>query len=629
MTQPWTCRDASEAYAVPHWSEGLFSINDSGKLCIDLDNQTPMALSELTELAQQQGLRLPLLLRFPQILEQRALNLRQAFAQALSNHDLPERYTPIYPIKVNQQRPVVKTLVEKAGCGLEVGSKPELMAALALSKPGGLLICNGYKDNEYIRLALIGRMLGIQTVIVIEKPGELGLIQVAAKSLGVTPVLGVRIRLASLGAGNWQNTGGERAKFGLATHQLLQLVERLRTNNCLNWLQLLHFHMGSQIANLRDIRTGIQEAGHYFIGLKELGCPINIVDIGGGLGVDYEGARSRGNCSMNYSVTQYAESVVDGLLDICTRHQQPMPELLSESGRALTAHHAVVVTPVVAAEPIPSWQPGDNNETISNLNLHEHPLLQTMLTHLKNTDLSPEELWLEASTLLEHVQQEFLHGNVNMQQRAYLEQLYFYTLQQVQSQLDLRYRRHRELDEQLKHKLSDKLFINLSIFQSLPDVWALDQVFPIVPLQRLNELPDQNAVLEDLTCDSDGRIDRYVDLGGIEPTLRTHKIGTDENYLLGIFMTGAYQETLGDIHNLFGDTDAVDIKLTEQGPQLSNIRTGDTASGLLEYVGYHGEQLLQSCLYKLEAANINPTQTQRLTEELTAGLHGYTYLGTN
>ncbi len=622
MTNTWTPQQANEAYAIPNWSEGLFGVDDQGRLTVNVAQQA-IPIVSLAEQARQAGSRLPLLLRFPQILQQRADNLRQAFTSALKHQQLDTSYISVYPIKVNQQRSVVETLVHKAGCGLEVGSKPELLAALAISQPGGLVICNGYKDRAYIRLALIGQLLGLRTILVIEKPGELQLIRNAAESLKVTPVLGVRIRLASLGAGNWQNTGGERAKFGLAASQLLTLVERLKKYNCLDWLQLLHFHMGSQIANLRDIRNGVQEAGRYFAELIKLGCPIKTLDIGGGLGVDYEGARSRGSCSMNYSVAQYAECVVDSLADMCDRHQLDMPDLVSESGRALTAHHAVMITPVVAAETMPDWSPDDHH---SQLQLEEQRLLQTMLAHLQQPGhLSPEELWLEASHLLEHTQQAFVHGDVSIQQRAYTEQLYFYLLRQIQQRLDLRYRRHRQLAEQLQHKLSDKYFINLSIFQSLPDIWALDQVFPIVPLQRLNEMPDNQVVLEDLTCDSDGRIDRYVDLGGIEPTLRVHPIDAQETYLLGIFMTGAYQETLGDIHNLFGDTDAVDVTINQAETVLSNASRGDTAEGLLEYVGFQPDHLL-ACLQ--EKFNLAETRLdQQVFDELNAGLFGYTYLG--
>ncbi len=624
MTEQWNQHLAREAYAIPNWSEGLFDVNKLGQMVVCVDQQSPFALQQLAKQAQEAGLRLPLLLRFPQILEQRAAELRNAFNNALHRQALPAEYTCVYPIKVNQQRSVVTTLVHQANCGLEVGSKPELIAALAISRPGALLICNGYKDQAYIRLALIGRILGLNTIIVIEKPGELQLIRQAAADLQVTPVLGVRMRLASLGAGNWQNTGGERAKFGLTASQLVQLVQRLHESDCIDWLQLLHFHMGSQIANLRDIRNGMQEAGRYFIELRKMNCPITHVDIGGGLGVDYEGARSRGACSMNYSLAQYADCVVDGMADICKRYQQPMPHLISESGRALTAHHAVLIAPVVAAEAMPECKPGHTDQTFS-----QQPLLRAMLEHLELPDrLSPEELWLEASGLLEHAQQAFAIGEISLQQRAYMEQLYFYLLRQLPARLDLRYRRHRQLAEKLQHKLSDKYFINLSIFQSLPDIWALDQVFPIVPLQRLNEQPDNQVVLEDLTCDSDGRIDHYVDLAGIEPTLKAHSISNDETYLLGIFLTGAYQETLGDIHNLFGDTDAADVTIINSEAQLTNTSHGDTASDLLHYVGYQPDLLLTDYLDKIKHSELSTTQTQSLITELTAGLNGYTYLGT-
>lgn len=625
MTQAWNRQQALEAYAIPNWSEGLFDADDQGRLTVNVDSNEPVALTDIVTRCRQQGLRLPLLLRFPQILQQRADNLREAFQAALKNQQLDSDYTSVYPIKVNQQHSVVETLVHQSGCGLEVGSKPELLAALALCPAERLLICNGYKDRAYIRFALMGRRLGLRTVIVIEKPGELRLIREAAAELGVTPVLGVRMRLSSLGAGNWQNTGGERAKFGLAASQLLDMIAQMRRHGCLDWLQLLHFHMGSQIANLRDIRHGVQEAARYYAELMQLGCPVSTLDIGGGLGVDYEGARSRGACSMNYSVVQYADCVVDTLADLCRRHELPMPHLVSESGRALTAHHAVLVTPVVAAEAMPDWSPRDDMEP----DLEQQPLLQAMLEHLEQPErLSPEELWLEASSLQEHTQQAFVHGDVTLRQRAYMEQLYFYLLRRLHQRLDLRYRRHRELNEQLQYKLSEKYFINLSVFQSLPDIWALEQVFPIVPLQRLNEQPDRQVVLEDLTCDSDGRVDHYVDLAGIEPTLRAHSIAPGETYLLGVFMSGAYQETLGDIHNLFGDTDAVNVSVTGGDISLDAVSRGDTALRLLEYVGFTGEQLLAGIQAKITSADLNTDTGEMFLSELTDGLQGYTYLGT-
>ena len=411
---------------------------------------------------------------------------------------------------------MVGTLASVDGMGLEAGSKPELITALAVAAPGRTIICNGYKDAPYIRLALSGRKLGLNVVIVIEKPGEWPLIRREARAMGIDPVVGVRLRLSALGTGNWQNTGGERAKFGLNAMQLVELVETLREDEALDALELLHFHMGSQISNLRDIQHGVREAARYYAELRGAGVPIRTVDIGGGLGVDYEGGRSRTFCSMNYSVEQYAQAIVGGLADLCRERELPMPDLVSESGRALTAHHAVLITNVTATERFPRGLE-------FALESDTHPVVVHLATLLSEVDnREPEECFLEAEHWLEEGRNLFLYGDLPLPDRARLEPLYFAILERVADRLDPDHRRHRELRERIRFLLSDKYFINLSIFQSLPDVWAIDQVFPIVPLQRLDESPTRRAVLEDLTCDSDGRIDQYVERGLLEPTLPVH-----------------------------------------------------------------------------------------------------------
>jgi len=632
----WDIDQARDSYAIDNWSAGYFDINDAGELVVSLPQQVPMALSAIVaaclEGKQERPLRLPLLLRFPQILVDRARRLRTAFASALERHQQEAAFTLLYPVKVNQQHSVVSTLAGSedaglGGCGLEVGSKPELLIALAMAQPGSTLVCNGYKDREFIRLALHGRSLGLQVVIIVEQPDEIRLIEQTAKQLGVEPVIGVRARLSSLGAGNWQNTGGDRAKFGLSPSQMIALVERLQAAGKLHWLRLLHFHMGSQIANLRDIRKGVTEAGRLLVALRQMQVPIELLDIGGGLGVDYEGSRSRSACSMNYSVDQYADTVVNMLSEICAQAGQSLPQLLSESGRALTAHHVVLVTPVVDSEAMPGsrgdtaaqQQPADN----------EHELITSMRTLLQDANsLPPEELWLEASTLFEQAQQAFLDGQAMLQDRAQAEQLYFRLLRTLLGQLDLRIRRHRELEQQLQLKLADKYFINLSIFQSLPDIWALDQIFPVAPLTRLHEQPDQRAVLEDLTCDSDGRIERFVDLGGVEDTLRVHALRQGETYLLGIFMSGAYQETLGDMHNLFGDTDSVDVLIEADRLLLKRARSGDSAAQLLQYVGYDPAHMLTVMQQRVNAAALSTAQGDGLMADYQQGMQAPTYLST-
>ncbi len=615
---------ARKQFAIERWSEGYFDVDAQGQLTAqpaghDGNDTGQAALADIVARARQDGLRLPLLIRFPQILAARAGQLVSAFREAIDEVGYEGHYTAVYPIKVNQQASVVKTLAAVDGLGLEVGSKPELIAALAMARPGTMLICNGYKDAAYIRLALAGQRLGLKPVIVIEKPNEWPLIQREAQRMGVEPVIGVRLRLSSLGSGNWQNTGGERAKFGLAASQVLELVEAMREAGCLDWLSLLHFHMGSQLSNLRDIQRGVREAGRYLTGLVEQGVNVRLLDIGGGLGVDYEGGGTRSFCSMNYSLRQYAHAIVAGLAELCRERNLPMPDLISESGRALTAHHAVLVTNVTATEELPRHFPPVSDD--------DHHLLRSLAdihTHVDSRE--PEESFLEAEHLLEEGRNLFLYGDLSLADRARLEPMYYAIIDRLAQRLDASHRRHRELSERIRYQLSDKYFINLSIFQSLPDIWAIDQVFPIVPLSRLNEATNRRAVLEDLTCDSDGRIDSYVDRGLLEPTLPVHAITPGEEYLLGIFMAGAYQETLGDIHNLFGDTDSVDVWMDDKGFRLDNARSGDTADRLLELVGYDPRQLMTACRARVAAAGLDRSEAERLERLLTEGLSAYTYL---
>lgn len=615
--------DAARRYAIPQWSEGLFEVDDDGRLCVarSAGFQAPVALAEIVDAARGQGMRLPLLVRFPEILKTRALRLQQAFEQAIAEEGYQAAYTPVYPIKVNQQASVVGALAGTPGVGLEVGSKPELIAALAVSPAGGTIVCNGYKDSQYVRLALSGIRLGLNVILVIEKPGEWPLIKAQADAMAVAPRLGVRLRLTSLGKGNWQNSGGERAKFGLTAAQLVELCAAIDEAGCRDWLEMLHFHMGSQISNLRDIQSGVREAGRYYTELVCAGHPIRRLDIGGGLGVDYEGARSRSFCSVNYSVDQYAHAIVSGLAELCRSRDVPVPELLSESGRALTAHHAVLITDVIAVERFP-------RELEFSIGDEGHPVVQSLARLLEDCEQhEPEEVVLEAEYLLDEGRNLFLYGDLPLRDRAKLEPLYFAILERASGRLDREHRRHRELGERIALQLSDKYFVNLSIFQSLPDIWAIDQVFPIVPLERLNEAPTRRAVLEDLTCDSDGRIDQYVERGLLEPTLPVHEIGPDERYLLGFFLVGAYQETLGDIHNLFGDTDSVDVVHAADGFALRNPRPGDTADSLLALVGFEPRQLLAACRAKVAAASLPREEAAAIERLMTEGITAYTYLG--
>jgi arginine decarboxylase len=624
MANSWSTDTARHTYAVPYWGDGYVDVNDAGDIVMRPHgaNGPAFSLPEIVGRARAEGLRLPLLVRFPDILADRLARLQGAFAKAIGEWNYAGGYTAVYPIKVNQQRGVVAELVAAGehGFGLEAGSKPELMAVLAMARPGSIVICNGYKDREYIRLALIGRKLGLRIHIVIEKPSELEHVIAEAKALDVEPLLGVRVRLASIGAGKWQNTGGDKGKFGLSPAQVLDLVARLDKVGLKHTLKLQHFHMGSQISNVRDIANGMREATRYFVELTRLGVPLEIVDVGGGLGVDYEGSRSRSHNSINYSLEQYAATIVQSLAEAVETEGLKAPHIITEAGRAMTAHHAVMVINVSEVESVPagSLPPPDSDEPAVLRHLRE--------VHDELDARPPLELFHEAQHHLQEGQTLYALGQLSLADRARLDELYYAIANAVRSRLLPAERAHRQALDDLDEKLVDKYFVNFSVFESVPDVWAIDQIFPIAPIARLNEQPTRRGVLVDLTCDSDGRIDHYVDADGVDVSLPLHALKDGELYCLGIFMVGAYQETLGDIHNLFGDTDAVNVRADGGNYVFAHKRRGDTTDLMLDYVGYDLEALRRSYRDRIAAAGIAGEQAERLFVTLNEGLTGYTYL---
>lgn len=625
MSSQWRPAAARQLYSVLNWGEGYFDVGEDGHLHVYPRRDARLGDINLYDIARQlpqQGLRLPVLLRFREILHDRVDRLCAAFDQAIAQHAYRGRYHCVYPIKVNQQGSVVKQLVTHgaARVGLEAGSKPELLAVLGMAPANGLIVCNGYKDREYIRLALIGQRLGHRIFLVIEKPSELDIILDEAAELGVRPMLGLRIRLASIGAGNWQNSGGEKAKFGLSATQILDMLARLRDAGYLDSLQMLHFHLGSQIAHLRDIHSGLKEAARYYQELRQLGAPLSIMDVGGGLGVDYEGTRSRSFCSTNYSMEEYAFNVVRAFSEVCRKHELPEPEIITEAGRALTAHHAVLLTNVIDSE---TRQPGQPVAPAKDAPLILHDLWDVLENPRQRP---PIECYHDAANWLAEAQAMYAHGNLSLAHRAYAEQMYHAVCYKLWPLLDPQIRSHRDLIDELRENLADKYFCNFSVFQSTPDVWGIDQIFPIMPIHRLDEPAERRVALCDLTCDSDGRIDQYVDGAGLESSLPAHALRPGEDYLLGFFMVGAYQEILGDMHNLFGDTDAVDVTLNEQGGwQLVDAEQGDRVDELLRYVHMAPEQLENSYAEKLQCIE-DDAERARFRQALLAGLNGYTYL---
>ena len=626
---------ALDAYNIPYWSDGYIDVNPAGEVIIRPHRDNSPAQVNLPQLVRElatRDLQMPVLLRFSDILHDRVNTLCGAFNQVSRQEGYRGRYTAVYPIKVNQQRRVVEEILRSEPAatdgqiGLEAGSKPELMAVLALSqRPGSVIICNGYKDREYIRLALIGRRLGHRVHIVVEKQSELRLILEESKALGVQPLIGIRARLSSIGKGNWQNTGGEKSKFGLSASQILDVVSLLRQNDALESLQLLHFHLGSQIANIRDIQTGLKECARFYSELHALGAPIATIDIGGGLGIDYEGTRSRSACSINYSVSEYAYNVIHTLREECDQAGVPHPDVISESGRAMTAHHAVLVTNVIDVESpevtVPAAPSVDAPAPLRDLWNDYRDLLDGTGRR------SMVEIYHDVVHAISDVHTQFAHSQLSLDDRAQAERIYLATCLHLRTHLNSDNRMHREIIDELHEKLADKLFVNFSLFQSLPDVWGIDQIFPILPIENLHEPVTRRGVIQDITCDSDGRVDQYVDGSGIETTLPLPEVPAGKDRLLGFFLTGAYQEILGDMHNLFGDTNSVDIAIDSEGHyRIDHPIAGDTVEKILRYVNFDPESLIDSYREQLTRAELDTGEQAALLQELEQGLRGYTYL---
>ncbi len=622
----WSIENARQTYCLQQWGEGYVDVSSKGHLLVRPYRQADKGeidLHKLVEEIEASQIVLPVLIRFQDILKDRVNRLCNAFKLAFEQYDYRSNYTAVYPIKVNQQYSVVAEIVKHGDddVGLEAGSKPELMAVLSLAEVGKqTIICNGYKDSEYIRLALMARKLGHEIVIVLEKVSELEIVLEQSAELNVEPVLGLRLKLASMGKGKWQNTGGEKAKFGLTAEQILQLVERLNEDGNLHWISLLHFHMGSQIACLDDIKTGLAEAAQYFLQLHSLGVEINTLDIGGGIGVDYEGRSKQSEFSVDYTLQDYANAVIEQFKQVCDRQQLTHPAVITEAGRAMTAHHAVLVTEVINAEQNPDEQ---LVEPASEASLVQ----RGWLLYQQVDSTNAEVIYQQAGALYRQAQAEFLNNQVDIADRATLEKIYLACIQKIKKYLSHEKTQQQQLLDEINEKLADKLVCNFSVFQSVPDVWGISQIFPIVPLQRLDQRPDRRAIIQDLTCDSDGQIEYYVDQYGIETTLPVHKIEDDEKYLLGIFMVGAYQEILGDMHNLFGDTNTVNAELDEKGELvLSDIESGDSILELLNYVHFETGEMLK--IYKNAIANADLThaEAQLFESAFLAGLEGYSYL---
>ncbi|MBG6242526.1 MAG: biosynthetic arginine decarboxylase [Candidatus Symbiopectobacterium sp. Dall1.0] len=626
-------RNASEmlrTYNIAWWGNNYYDVNELGHISVCPDPDVPEARVDLARLVkemQQDNQRLPALFCFPQILQNRLRSINAAFRRARESFGYEGGYFLVYPIKVNQHRRVIESLVNSGEpLGLEAGSKAELMAVLGhAGMTRTVIVCNGYKDREYIRLALIGEKLGHKVYLVIEKMSEIKLVLEEAEKLNVVPRLGVRARLASQGSGKWQSSGGEKSKFGLAAVQVLQLVEMLREAGRLDSLQLLHFHLGSQLANIRDIATGVRESARFYVELHKLGVNIQCFDVGGGLGVDYEGTRSQSDCSVNYGLNEYANNVIWGIGDACNEHGLPHPMVITESGRAVTAHHTVLVSNIIGVERNEFSEPTPPEED-------DPRALESLWStwqeiKMPGTRRSLRE-WLHDSQMdLHDVHTQYTHGMLNLTQRAKAEQLYLSICQQIQQQLDPSNRAHRPIIDELQERMADKLYVNFSLFQSMPDAWGIDQLFPVLPLEGLDKLPERRAVLLDITCDSDGTIAHYIDGDGIATTMPMPPYDPENPPLLGFFMIGAYQEILGNMHNLFGDTATVDVYVFQDGSiELEESDEGNTVADMLEYVQLDPEVLMARFRDQVKETNLPADIQSQFLDEFESGLYGYTYL---
>ena len=629
----WSVEQARALYNIEGWGDGYFDVNAAGRMIVRPNKDRPEQTLDLYELAhdlEAQGVGLPVLLRFSDILKSRIEMLHARFASAIAEFQYEGRYNTVFPIKVNQQRHVVEEILEfgtLTGVGLECGSKPELQAVLALSeRTDHLIVCNGYKDEEFMRLAMMGQKLGHTVIIVVEQVSELDVLLPVAEAMGVTPRIGVRIKLSSEGSGRWAQSGGEKSKFGLNSAQLMQVIDRLTAAGKREWIQLIHFHLGSQITDIRFIKQGLQEVSRFYVELRRLGLDIKWVDVGGGLGVDYDGTQSTAQASMNYSAQEYANDIVYTLAETCREESLPMPDIISESGRALTAHHALLLLSVIDveshAEPaVPSHTDDD------------HALLREMADDLKTVSRKNvsmrrvREVFHDAMFDKERAQQLFSTGVLSLRERATAEQLYLCTLNAV-ARLAAGKRDHfDDIIRDMDAALVDRYFANFSVFQSLPDSWAIDQIFPIVPIHRLDEEPTRRGTIQDVTCDSDGKIDRFIGGRDGAPSMPLHVFRDGDAYILGIFLTGAYQEILGDLHNLFGDTNAVHIRLLGEAYEVTHLVHGDTVTEVLNYVQFRASDLLSTFRRKVQAAKeISREEANMFIAEYVAGLEGYTYL---
>ncbi|MBN2632129.1 MAG: biosynthetic arginine decarboxylase [Bacteroidales bacterium] len=626
----WRIEDSAELYNINGWGVDYFSINEKGNITVQpLKDGASVDLKELIDELMLRDVSTPVLLRFPDILDDRIISISRSFKKASEEYDYQAQNFIIYPIKVNQMRPVVEEIVshgKKFNIGLEAGSKPELHAVLAINTdPESLIICNGYKDEDYIELALLAQKMGKRIFLVVEKLNELKLITTVSRRVKVKPNLGIRIKLASVGSGKWEDSGGDISKFGLTSSELLEAIEFLERNKMKNCLRLIHFHIGSQVTKIRRIKTALREASQFYVQLRKLGFNVEFVDIGGGLGVDYDGTgSSNSESSVNYTLQEYVNDSVSTFVDASNKNNIPHPNVITESGRSLTAHHSVLVFEVLETGTLPAW---DTEETISE---SDHELVRELFSLWDNFNQSRMlETWHDAQQIREEALDRFSLGLIDLKTRAQTECLFWSIAHKVYQTASVTKHVPQEL-KQISRILSDKYFCNFSLFQSLPDAWAIDQIFPIMPIHRLNESPDVYATIQDMTCDSDGKIDNFIATRNSSYHLPVHRLKGKEPYYLGVFLVGAYQEILGDLHNLFGDTNAVHVSVDEDGYKIDQIIDGETVAEVLDYVQYNAKKLVRTVetwvTSSVKSGKITIEEGKEFLSNYRSGLYGYTYL---
>ena len=626
----WRIEDSAEIYNISGWGLKYFSINEKGHVQVTpREGCAPVDLKEVIDELKIRDVSAPVLLRFPDILDNRIQKISSCFKKAAEDYNYSGQNFIVYPIKVNQMRQVVEEIVShgnKYNIGLEAGSKPELHAVLAVNTHNhSLIVCNGYKDEDYVELALLAQKMGRRIYLVVEKLNELKLIADVAKRLAITPNIGIRIKLSSSGSGKWEESGGDVSKFGLNSSELLDALSFLEKNGMKDSLKLIHFHIGSQITKIRRIKNALREAMQFYVQLSKIGFNIDFVDIGGGLGVDYDGTRSSyGENSMNYSIQEYVNDSVSALVDVCVKNGLPQPNIITESGRSLTAHHSVLVIEVLETTQLPIW--GDNEEIDADAHELTKELYQ-IWDRINPTTMFED--WHDALQIREEALELFSLGLLDLRTRAQIEKLFWSVARDVN---DLT-RSMKHPPEELKKvdkMLHEKYFCNFSLFQSLPDSWAIDQVFPIMPISRLDEKPSRRCTIQDITCDSDGKISRFVSPQGMSYSLPVHALKQNDHYYIGVFLVGAYQEILGDLHNLFGDTSAVHISVNKEGYEIEQVIDGEPVADVLDYVEYSPKKLVRNLeawvSRSVKQGVITPEEGRQFLNNYRSGLYGITYL---